>query len=158
MRIGSVRVRVEWGHLAFVGAAAAFCVWYWLDARSASTSVQNLLLIQPAAVLALILCVAIAPGAVHIERDAPRGSEARAGSFDVREWRGVIVAGLLALYVAAVLHAGFDLATFVFLAAAMYVLGERRWLYLIGYSAVFALAMSYAFKVMLSVPVPTLLF
>jgi len=167
MRIGSVRLHVEWGHLAFVLFMAAFCVWFWLDARAASTNVQNLLVIQPAAIFALLLCAAIAIRLVKIERMDPvegsPGKHASAASvlralWRAGELRGILVAALLGAYVFGVPLAGFDLATFLFLAAGMFVLGERRPLFLGGFSALFALALSYGFKVMLSVPVPTLLF
>ena len=158
MRVGSYRVRVEAGHLAFVGAIAAFCVWYWLDAREASTSIQNLLLIQPASILALGLCAMVAMSAIKVERAEAGAKPAGGDAPSARQWRGPIVAVLLALHVATLLHVGFDVATFAFLAASMFALGERRPVFLIGYAAVFALAMSYAFKFMLSVPVPTLLF
>ncbi|MBI3044417.1 MAG: tripartite tricarboxylate transporter TctB family protein [Betaproteobacteria bacterium] len=157
MKVGSYRVRVEGGHLAFVGAIAAFCVWYWLDARAASTNVQNLLLIQPAAFLALALCVAIAAGTVKADRpDA--SAEPPGAAPSARDGRGLVVAGLLVLYVAVLLYIGFEVATFAFLAGSMYALGERRPVFLVVFSGAFAGAMSYAFKFMLSVPVPTLLF
>jgi hypothetical protein len=160
VKIGAARLRVDWGHLALVAGLAAFCLWYWLDARSASSSTQNLLLIQPAAVLALALCAVIAWGIVTVERETPPGEppESAVPVVRKREWRGVLVAGLLGMLVVAVIPVGFDVATFVFLAAAMYVLGERRAIILIGYSAALAAGLSYGFKVMLSVPVPTLLF
>ena len=167
MKIGSVRLHVEWGHLAFVLFMAAFCAWFWLDARAASTNVQNLLVIQPAAIFALLLCAAIAIRLVKIERidtagsnpekPAPAASVLRA-LWRAGELRGILIAALLGAYVFGVLLAGFDLATFLFLAAGMFLLGERRPLFLGGFSALFALALSYGFKVMLSVPVPTLLF
>ena len=156
MKTGSKHLRVDWAHLALVAGIAAFCLWFWFDARSASSDVQNLLVIQPAAILALALCAVIAFGAVRAEPDAA-GPESGTAARPGREWRGVLVAVLLGLYVLALVPVGFDVATFVFLAAGMYLLGERRPVFLVGYSAVFAAAMSYGFKVMLSVPVPTLL-
>ncbi|MBI3936047.1 MAG: tripartite tricarboxylate transporter TctB family protein [Betaproteobacteria bacterium] len=167
MRIGSSRLRVEWGHLAFVLAIAAFCAWYWLDARAASTSTQNLLLIQPAALLALFLCAVIATRLVNVERVADEAKSGEESAGAAAPWealrhsgalRGVLFAALLGAYVAAVLFAGFDLATFVFLAAGMFLLGERRPLVLVGFAALFAAALSYSFKNMLSVPVPTIFF
>ncbi len=156
MATGSFRTRFAWGHLAFVAAVAVFCLWYWHDARRASDDVENLLLIQPAALVALLLCAVIAAGSSGNGRPADDQTEGVPSS--AREGRGIAVAVLLGLYVAAVIPMGFDLATFAFLAAAMYVLGERRLLVLVGYSAALALGMSYAFKSLLSVPVPTLLF
>lgn len=164
MRTGSFRVHADWGHLAFVLAVAAFCAWYWFDARAASTSIQNLLIIQPAAIFVLLLCAAIAVRLVRIER-AAEVSEKRAQAAallralrDSGELRGAFFAVLLGAYVAGVLFAGFDLATFLFLAAGMFVLGERRPAVLAGFSGLLALALSYGFKVMLSVPVPTIVF
>ena len=162
MKIGSAQLRIEWGHLAFVAVIAAFCLWYWQDARAASTDIQNLLLIQPAAILALALCAAVVSRAIRLEDAEPSADEPPAAAASEpphgREWRGIVVASLLLLYVIALLPVGFDVATFVFLAVSMFTLGERRPLFLLGYSAVLAVGLSYGFKVVLSVPVPTLLF
>ncbi len=160
MRIGSARLRVDWGHLILVAVTAGFCLWYWQDARKASADIENLLLIQPAVILALMLCLVIACGAMKLERDeAPAGERAAdERPRPAREWRGIAVASLLLLYVVALIPVGFDVATFVFLVAGMYALGERRPVFLLCYSGALAAFLSYSFKVMLSVPVPTLLF
>lgn len=160
MRIGSLRLHADRGHLAFVLAVAAFCAWYWFDTRASSASVQNLLVIQPAAIVALLLCAAIAIRTVRIERvQAPEGRRPAASLLRASgELRGALFAVLLGAYVAGVLFVGFDLATFIFLAGGMFVLGERRPAVLAGFSALLALALSYGFKVMLSVPVPTVVF
>lgn len=147
---------MPWGHFALLAGIAAFTLWYWQDARRASSDIQNLLLIQPAAILALALCAMIVIGALRQRADETHATES--GSWRSRHGRGIAVALLLAAYVVALVPVGFDVATFVFLAAAMYALGERRTLFLAGYSALLSGFLSYGFKVMLSVPVPTLLF
>lgn len=62
---GPIRLEVDLGHLAFVGALAAYSVWRLVDARSASASFYNLLLIQPTVVVALILALIIARSTIR---------------------------------------------------------------------------------------------
>src|SRR5690554_6828766 len=61
MRDPKTRLAVDWGHLALLLVICAVVVAYLLDARATSLKVNNLLLVQPAAILALILAALVLP-------------------------------------------------------------------------------------------------
>lgn len=144
----------SWGHLAFIGSAAAFLVWYFLDAYGASSRLENLMLIGPATLVGLGLCIFLAAAEVLTlegapERDALPSIDPRVPAF----------MALLAAYVAAlVFDVGFDVASLVFLVASLWVLGERRPVLLLVFPAVFTVLIVLGMQELLSVPVPTLLF
>ncbi|HEX7124390.1 MAG TPA: tripartite tricarboxylate transporter TctB family protein [Thermodesulfobacteriota bacterium] len=159
---GRYRIRVDPGHLLFVCSVGGYCLWYLADTRAASTSVQNLLLIQPAVAVALLLVLAILPTVVSIERAAgpvtPAPQPAQAGS-GRRLGDGLRILGLIALlglYVLLMTDIGFDAATFLFVGGSLLLLGERRPSLVILLPLVFTALTVYGFKVMLSIPVPTL--
>jgi hypothetical protein len=56
---GGRYVAVDVPHLFVLLSIEAFCGWYLLDARASSTDIENLLLIQPAAILAFVLAIFI---------------------------------------------------------------------------------------------------
>src|SRR6478752_65817 len=70
LRLAGRRLVVDTPHVAFVSAIVGFCAWYLFDARGASTNVQNLLLIEPTAILVFVLYAFILRDAVTIERPA----------------------------------------------------------------------------------------
>lgn len=159
MRAGPYRLLPDWGQIAFVTAIFAWIVWYYFDALAASPNVQNMLLIRPAAVVAAILYLVIVYDALNVTRAADRpmageAPESRA-PFD---FRAPAIALLLCIYVLVLDPLGFDIATFGFVALCMLAAGERRILFLLGFSAIFAAALSFLFRSALSTPVPTTLF
>ncbi|MEF2553151.1 tripartite tricarboxylate transporter TctB family protein [Aurantimonas sp. A2-1-M11] len=157
-----VRLRFEgpWGSCLLLIGFASFSIWYFLDARSVSSEVENLLLIGPASALSLVLCVAILVREVPKLRmtaapAAPRGDEAK--SF--RERYGVVAAIIaLVVYVVLMPWLGFDVGTFLFIAASMLIQGERRWWAILSFAAIMAVLTVYSMESILSVPVPSLLF
>src|SRR3546814_11349528 len=55
------RVVVDWGHLALLLVICAVVIAYLLDARATSLKINNLLLVEPAAIIALILAAVVLP-------------------------------------------------------------------------------------------------
>ena len=159
MRIGSYQVKADWGHMALAVSITLFCIWYLFDARTASPNIQNMLLIFPATILAIALFLVIVAQEVKVSR--VQGVEARSGaslSFhwpDLDRMRLPLFMGLLGVYVFTMEGVGFDLATFLFLALSLALQGERRWIWLIGFSLVFALFVTWVFKAMIPEPIPT---
>lgn len=162
--VGRYRIRIDPGHLLFIGIVGGYCLWYLADTRAASTSVQNLLLIQPAVVVALLLVLAILPTVVSIERAAgpiapPAAHPAAQGASGRRLGDGLRILGLivlLGLYVFLMTDIGFDVATFLFVSGSLLLFGERRPSLVILLPLVFTAVTVYGFKAMLSIPVPTL--
>jgi hypothetical protein len=65
MRIGSRVWVVDWGHLAVATFIAGVSLAYLVDARAASLNIQNLLLVQPTALLVLLLYLLVLPQCVR---------------------------------------------------------------------------------------------
>ena len=127
---------------------AGLVVIYGVDSVRASTHILNLVLVLPATVIVLILC------AFQFVVEFRRGHE------DVEPRDAVKpvlpVMALFAAYVISLEWLGFDVGTFVFLLAFLWLHGERRWPWLVGYSFSFALSMALFFSKMLPYPMPML--
>jgi len=163
---GGRHVRVDLGYLFFALAIGGWCVWYLFDARSASTNFQNLLLIQPAVILAVLLVLVVAAGAFRLDPagegrssgEPPARTPDKPSSADDRSevLRVFGFMALLAVYLVAIPYLGLDLATFLFVAACLLGQGERRPHFLVGIPLIFTFVMVYGFKALLPIPIPTL--
>lgn len=160
LRLAGRRLVVDTPHVAFVSAIVGFCAWYLFDARGASTNVQNLLLIEPTAILVFVLYAFILRDVVTIERPAgslsamPTEREPLTPRFRRRIFGAMAVLGL---YVLAMAEIGFDVATFLYVLATLFLLGERRVAVLFLVPLLFCAIAIYAFGTLLSLPVPLLL-
>ncbi len=160
MHLGPYRIKADWGHLALAGFIASFCLWYLNDARSSSPRADNLLLILPASLLAIVLFVIIVVKEIKLVRIAPD-----VDSVVETTGRGPAIAsnlhvpafmGIMGMYVLSMPYIGFDVATFLFMASSLLIQGERRWPVIVGFSLVFAVLVTWSFKMILSAPVPTM--
>lgn len=154
---GAAGLRVDWGHLLLLIFICAVVIAYLLDARSVSLKTSNLALVQPAAIIALILAALVLP---QCFRRAPLEREGDAEETAQESWRELgKVAALAAAFGAFALSletAGFDVATFVFVVLGLWICGERR-LWLIGlYSAVFTVVIVYGYQLLVPYPFPLL--
>jgi hypothetical protein len=163
MRIGNRDYVVDWLHLGFVFLVAVIVTLYWFGARQVSTSVNNLLLLQPLAISALLLCALIVP---QCFRRADRPVEAEVAIDDDplapalpqggKELARVAVLGLaLGLMVFSLNIVGFDVAIWLFCVAAMAICGERRPLALAVYPLAVTVVCIYGFRALMSYPMVT---
>lgn len=156
--------RLEWGHVLFVLGIGGWVSWYFLDAYHASSTVTNLILIAPASALALCLCGLIlfrrlrdactAPDAV--EPEAPAEAETPAGASGLTRYRPVAFIVLFGLYIVGLETIGYDVASWLFIAASLVLAGERRPLTVIVYSLLFGSLAVWLFGLMTPYPMPTL--
>lgn len=155
MKEPKTRMKVEWGHLALLALICGVVIAYLLDARATSLRINNLLLVEPAAIIALVLAALVLP---QCFRRPEEGAEADGPARDSWTDLGKIAAlaaafGAFALSLEAV---GFDVATFLFTALGVYICGERR-VWLIGvFSAVFTVAIVYGYQLLVPYPFPLL--
>ena len=136
-------VHVDVGHAVFASAVAGFCVWYYVDARAASSNLQNLMLIAPVSALVVVLYLVVLRECVTVG-PAPPARHAK-----MTRQAGLRIFGsmaLLAAYVGLLGFVGFDVATELYVLAELVLLGERRWTVLLllplGFTAVAVLAFS----------------
>jgi putative tricarboxylic transport membrane protein len=153
---------IDWEHLCFLAALVAFVAWYLCDAIAASPTFSNLILIAPAGILAVALALYIAAteilplrprvgAAADIETAPPaEPSRFRQGSLGTI----ALLMGLFGLFVAAIPYAGFDVASFAFTAATLWLLGERRILFGLLLALGLAASVSIAALALLTVPMP----
>jgi len=155
---------IDWEHLIFLAAIVAFLVWYLWDAVAASPTLSNLILIAPAGAFAFIIAIYIAsveiigprtaPSAVQPDPIAPGAATApsrfREGSFRTI----TLLMGLFALFVAAIPYAGFDVASFCFVGATLWLLGERRVVFTVLLASGISAATSIAALALLAIPIP----
>ena len=154
MKDGRSQRTVDWGHLALLLLICGVVVAYLLDARATSLKVNNLLLVEPAAIIALILAAVVLPQCFR-RRDQEDDPMLPAPK---ESWRELgKVAALAAAFGAFALSletVGFDVATFVFVALGIWICGERK-LWLIGlFSAVFTAVIVYGYQMLVPYPFP----
>ena len=128
---------------------ASLVTLYGIDAYRASSDILNLILVLPIIAVVLALCLA----QFVIEwRDVTAATSARDSVADVAP-----VIGLFAAYVLTLQWLGFDIGTMLFVAAFLWLQGERRWHWLIGYSMSLGFGLSLFFSTMLPYPMPMLI-
>ena len=148
----------------------AFVILYCVDAIRASRDILNLILVLPLSVAVTVLClvqflislretrVEGAVSAAGQEPAADAAESAESVEHDVLPVADVLrVVGLFAFYVLTLPWLGFDIGTCLFLAAFLWLHGERRWTWLVGYSLGFGLLAALFFSRMLPYPMPMFL-
>lgn len=154
-----MNIRNKLPELILAGFFLVLSCWYLSDAYSASSSTENLLLILPAALVVIVLCLWIL-GRTLFEVLRNRTAQAEGGKEEEKEEKSVSVFGamcILAGFVLSMDWIGFDAATFLFMIALMFLQGERRVLWLSCYPAIFAILVSLFFEYMIPYPMPMLL-
>lgn len=156
MQLFGRRYRVDWGHLTVLTVMLAITIAYLFDARAVSTSVNNLIMVQPTAILIVLLYLFILPQCFKPDTGAPASDEAN----PLREIREELprVGGLamaLLLYALFYERVGFDVATFLFMVVAAFICGERRPHVLVLFAALGAVFVTYAAHFLVVTPVPT---
>ncbi len=131
-------------------AISLFIGWYFYDAYSELASTENLIFIAPVAVVTLGLCAAEFIRNLREKELEPKKMESIRDAIPAM----VIFAG----YILSLEFIGFDVGTTLFIAIYLRLHGEVRWQWIILYSVLFGLIMSYFFSQMLPYPMPMTLF
>ena len=135
--------------LAVLLVLAGLVTLYGFDTVRASSDVLNLILVLPVIAIVLVLCLV----QFVIEMRAVKAkAPARESVADVAP-----VIGLFAAYVLTLQWLGFDIGTMLFVAAFLWLQGERRWPWLIGYSMSLGFGLAMFFSAMLPYPMPMLI-
>jgi len=121
---------------------------YCFDAIRASTDILNLILVLPITAILLALCLAQFVVSLRSPQQVVTEEE------PVAEIAPVV--GLFVAYVVSLHWLGFDVGTCLFLLVFLWLQGERRRLWLLGYSVGFAFSLSLFFSKMLPYPMPML--
>jgi len=154
-----MNIRNKLPELALASFFLVLSCWYLSDAYSASSSIENLLLILPAALVVIVLCLWIL-GRTLYEISRFKKDQKEGDTKEEKEKKPVSVFGamcILAGFVLSMDWIGFDAATFLFMIALMFLQGERRLLWLSCFPAIFAILVSLFFEYMIPYPMPMLL-
>ncbi len=152
--------RILYPELGLIGFFLILTSWYLFDSYNASASTENLLLILPAAVVVILLCIWVVARTLLALREAQQDETEQQQDDDAKPEKKVSVLGAMVLlggYVLVMDHIGFDVATFLFIAALMFLQGERRIGWLGGFSFSFAFLVSLFFEYMIPYPMPMLI-
>ena len=128
---------------------ASLVILYGLDAYRASSDVLNLILVLP--VVSIVLALCLVQFVIEL-RDVKTEAPARESIGNVAP-----VIGLFAAYVLTLQWFGFDIGTMLFVAAFLWLHGERRWRWVIGYSISLSFGLAFFFSAMLPYPMPMLI-
>ena len=127
---------------------ASLVTAYGIDSYNASTDILNLILVLPLTIVVLVLC--LIQFVVEL-KDPKSASPNRERIGDV-----VPVMGLFAVYVVSLNWLGFDVGTALFVAAFLWLQGERRLPWLLGYAITLGFSLALFFSAMLPYPMPML--
>lgn len=152
MNTNQGRLVILWGHLALLAVIAAVVVAYLIDARAVSLKINNLLLVQPASVLALLLVALVVPQCFR--RLSPEEAAVEHGESLSDLGKIGALAACFGAFAATLELVGFDVATFLFLVAALFICGERRWWLNLVFSAAFTLVVIYGYGALTPFPFP----
>lgn len=144
------RIVIMWGHLALLAVIVGLVIFYWLDTRSVSLRPTNLLMIQPAAIFALVMAALVVP---QCFRRVPEGEDADPESLSSLGRVFILMASFVAFAVS-LERVGFDVGTFVFMVVALFICGERNWLLNLGFSAVFTVFIVWGYGAITPFPFP----
>jgi hypothetical protein len=154
-------VRADIPNIAFATLIVAWVAWYCYDAWFANAAVENMILILPVSVAALILYGFVVASCFHRVIEASEKAVPRTEvENSVGRKKAVRVVGCMVLLSAFVLsgpYIGFDVSSFLFIFLMMLFLGERRIWMLAVIPLVFSTIVIYCFSHLLSTPLPVLL-
>lgn len=151
-------------HLVVLALILGFVVWYLWTATAASPTFSNLILIAPVGVVAIALLLYIAAVEISGPRtraQLPPAAEAeRAAHAPQQRFRTSSIGAVVTLmaffgvFVAAMPYVGFDISTFFFTLATLWLLGERRVVFSLVLALGTAIAVSIAALTLLTFPMP----
>tara|TARA_R110002124_G_scaffold104370_13_gene254360 strand:+ start:12789 stop:13286 length:498 start_codon:yes stop_codon:yes gene_type:complete len=152
---------IRLGELLLVLFIGGISVAYLFDARGASLSVQNLLLIQPLTILVGVLCFylifkILRPRPARVDVDGLARESSRASRY-AEEIKVAAMLVLMTAYVLSLEAMGMDTATFLFIAASLLLQGERRWQVVMPVSLVSAVLIVWGFGLMTPFPMNNLI-
>lgn len=150
----NLRFSIDYGHLIFLIIISGWVIWYWINARSVSTSPENLLIIQPVSIGILILTVCILP---QVFRSVDIPAELKPEPLSTVEFLK-IVAVMLAMVglVYLMFTVGFDVGVLFFSAITTIICGERRPLLVGLFSIVTTLVIVKGYQLLITFPMPNL--
>lgn len=136
-------------HAALLGIVLAISGFILWSAVSASASLDNLVVVAPAATVLGVLLLIIVANALR----KPVSEDAGSGV-----WGDLLLLAGFSAFCLALTHVGFDVATFIFVWAGVVTSGERGLWQPPLYAAVFTVVLVKGFGSLFPYPMPMLVF
>ena len=152
-------------------ATGLLCAAYLTDAVLSSTRIHNLIMLVPLTAIAILLMLVVLVKELAFRRERPRTLPGTARAVEVagegepsevEPSEGASALGVasmmagLVVYAFAIPWTGFEVASAVFMAFCLYVQGERRWMFLGGFSLFYAWLVTWLVINLARIPVPTM--
>jgi len=158
VRIHNWQIQADWGHILMVTVIAAVSVWYFFDARQASHSIYNLIMIVPCVIAILVLYLATLVLEVrihHIDENHSGGEQSLRGLLQPVAVRNGAMMVLLIVYIVLLEPLGFEIATFFFVGLSLLLQGERHYLRVLIFSLLFSFFATWMVSLLSLAPIPT---
>lgn len=159
MRPASRSIEVDWGHLLLLLFIGGWVAAFLIDTRATSLSIHNLLLVQPTAIIALILCLVVLPQCFRRIDPARAAAIGRQAEAERRRELGelgkiALLAAAFGAFTTSLETVGFDVSCWLFTAVGLYICGERRWWVVVLFTTVFTVLLIYGYRAMIPFPFP----
>jgi len=158
MQISNWKIHADWGHILLTTLLATASVWYFFDARSASSSVYNLIMIAPCVAAIVVLYLITLVLEIRIQTADSKSQEqvqSLRGLFEAASVRNAAMMALLIVYVLVLEPLGFEIATFFFVGLSLLLQGETRFARLAVFSALFSIFATWLVSTLSLAPIPT---
>lgn len=155
----------QWGHLALMAVFILATGAFLYDTLSQSWRLDNIIVILPVSILVLLLCAWQIFGIIRMRSgghanlasaQSPK-DDASASETSALVRIGLFM-GVLGLYVLGLIYFYFDVSTFLFVWLALWVQGEKRYIFGTIYALLLSLLVIWGIKQMVPFPFETLLF
>lgn len=170
------RYQCDWKHIALLAALLIIISLYLADTVMASQKAENLMMILPASVVGVAICLWQMARSIRLREhstDTTRKSAhqlcdsesvvpAEAAGSPIRKWlfkfRTPLFMTLLGLYLIGLIYVAFDLSTFLFIWLSLVLQGERRTILAFFYALIFAVAVTWCLQLMVPFQFDTVFF
>ena len=169
--------RIDFGHLMLVIFIEGAVIWYFYDAYTASSNIQNIILIAPASIIVIFLGLIVLyqifrSDSIRVTDSTPLSQthqrkpaddipqsldQLKEAAFLTSRFRTLIFILIFGLYIFFLDIIGFDIATYLFLGIIMVLQGERRVWLIVAYSLLFGTVTIWFFGLMIPYEMFTIL-
>jgi len=160
MQIHKWNIQADWGHILLATFIAVTSLWYFFDARSASQSLYNLIMIGPCVAAIVILYIVTLIMEVRINPIDAKNTAQELSLRDLLEpssVRNAAMMVLLVVYVLVLTPLGFEIASFLFIGLSLIFQGEYRMGRILIFSIIFSAFATWLIKLLSLAPIPTTL-
>jgi len=160
MQIHKWNIQANWGHILLATFIAGTCLWYFFDARSASQSLYNMIMIGPcvAVIMILYIMTLIMEIRVHaFDVESAVQEKTLRNLLEPSSIRTAAMMVLLVVYVLVLNPFGFEIASFLFIGLSLILQGENRFGRILIFSIIFSAFATWLIKLLSLAPIPTTL-